>query len=113
MIPHFAIRRAFSSVPLDYSFSARAARPGQALGGSVEVRKSRWIFPGTPATLPLLEINLVSAGFWNTFLSVDIVPDVDVVITTDRPSLRSFRTLLLLISLVIATAAAMVVIVCR
>ena len=35
------------------------------------------------------------------------------VITTDRPSLRSFRTLLLLISLVIATAAAMVVIVGR
>lgn len=36
-----------------------------------------------------------------------------MVITTDRHSLRSFRTLLLLISLVIATAAAMVVIVCR
>lgn len=32
------IRRAFSSVPMDYRFSARVASPGQVLGGSVEIR---------------------------------------------------------------------------
>ena len=57
---------------------------------------------------------------WKASIVRNLIRVVDVfgfylvaVITTDRPSLRSFRTLLLLISLVIATAAAMVVIVCR
>ncbi len=39
------IRRAFSSVPMDYRFSARAAVPCEALSGSVEVKKSQWIIP--------------------------------------------------------------------
>ncbi|MBI3918608.1 MAG: hypothetical protein HY322_16570 [Betaproteobacteria bacterium] len=74
------IRRAFSSIPMDYRFSARAAIPGETLGGTVEIRKSRWILPGSPANLPLQPSNIVSAGFWNTFVSVDVIPEVDAIV---------------------------------
>ena len=104
------VRRALSSVPMDYRFSARAAIPGQVMGGSVEVRKSSWIFPGQPVKLPLQENNVVSAGLWNTFMSVDVVPDVDVVITTGS-RIRGLRTILLLAFVVIAIAIAVATIV--
>jgi hypothetical protein len=103
------VRRAFSSVPMDYSFSARAATPGQTVSGTVEIRKSRWIIPGSPTTRPLQENNVVSAGLWNTFMSVDVVPDVDVVIATEGRRIRNLRTILLLAVVVVAIAAAMVV----
>lgn len=100
------IRRALSSVPIDYRFSVRPAILGQALAGSVEVRKSRWIIPGTPVTFPLQPDNVVSAGLWNTFMSVDVVPDVDVVITTSSWSIRSLRVILLLAVVIVAMSAA-------
>ena len=103
------IRRAFSSVPMDYAFSARAATPGQTMSGAIEIRKSRWIVPGLPMKLPLQENNVVSAGFWTTFMSVDVVPDVDVVITTERRGSRKLRPILIIALLVIAIAAAMAV----
>ncbi len=101
------IRRAFSSVPIDYTFSVTAAKPGQPVSGTVEIRKSRWIIPGSPVTLPLQENNTVSAGFWNTFMSVDVVPAVDVVITTGGWSIHNLRTILLLAVVVVVIAAAM------
>ena len=103
------VRRAFSSVPVDYRFGARAERSGQRLAGVVEVRKSSWILPGTPVQTPLEANNLVSAGFWNTFMSVDVIPDIDTVITLERRSIRYLRTLLLLSLLVVAVAVAMIV----
>lgn len=103
------IRRAFSSMPVDYQFSARAVIPGETLGGIVEIRKSRWIFPGAPVKLPLQASNVVSAGLWNTFVSVDVIPEVNAVITTEGRRMRNLRPILLLALLVIALAVAMIV----
>jgi hypothetical protein len=104
------IRRAFSSVPMDYRFSARAEKADQPLVGRVEIRKSRWVIPGSPATLPLQHSNVVSAGFWNTFLSVDVISEVDVVLTTERRSGRGMGVILLLAIAVVVIAAATIVI---
>ena len=101
------IRRAFSSVPMDYSFSVTAAIPGETVSGTIEIRKSHWIIPGSPGTLPLQENNVVSAGLWNTFMSVDVIPDVDVVISTGGWSIRNLRTILLLAVVVVVITAAM------
>ena len=102
------IRRAFSSVPLHYRFSAKPAVPGQALSGSVEVKKSRWILPGPLEKHSLQENNVVTAGMWNTFMSVDVVPDVDIVITME--GWRLTRDIIpLLIAAAIVMAAAMIV----
>lgn len=103
------VRRAFSSVPMDYRFNARAAVPGAQLAGTVEVRKSRWILLGTRTTLPLQASNAVSAGFWNTFVSVDVVPDVDAFITFERRRVRNLRVLLFVVLLIFALAASFIV----
>ena len=103
------IRRSFSSVPLDYRFAARAEKPGQAISGIVEVRKSRWILPGAPSTQPLQAKNVVSAGFWNTFMSVDVVPEVDAMIAVEGRSLRNAGFLLVLAGVVVAAAVAILV----
>jgi hypothetical protein len=103
------VRRSFSSVPLDYRFSARPAVPGEPLAGIVEVRKSRWIFPGPRTSHPLPVTNVVSAGFWNTFVSVDAVPDVDAVITLEQQRALNLRPLLFVALLIAAFALAMIV----
>ena len=102
------IRRAFSSVPMEYRFQARAAKPGQAVSGTVEVRKSRWILPGVPTTQPLQATNVVSAGFWNTFVSVDVVPAVESVITIDSKSLRHGTAILLMAVVIVIAACALI-----
>ncbi len=105
------VRRAFSSVPMDYRFSARAAEPGRNLSGRVLVRKSRWIFPSPPATLPLLAENVVHAGFWTTFLAVEVVADVDVVLRVDEKRLaRGGMSILLLAAGILAVAVALMLI---
>ena len=103
------VRRSFSSVPMDYRFNARAAVPGSTLTGIVEIRKSRWILRGSRTTQPLQANNVVAAGFWNTFVSVDAVPDVDAVITLET-GVRNRRPLLLAALLIVALAAATIVI---
>jgi hypothetical protein len=103
------VRRAFSSVPINYAFGVRTAVPGQTVSGTVEIRKSQWIIPGTPTKQPLQQSNVVTAGLWNTFMSVDVVPDVDVVITTGW-RIRNLRPILLLAVAVIVIAAAMIIV---
>lgn len=100
------IRRAFSSVPMDYAFSVSVTQPGKTLSGHVEIRKSRWILPGALTTVPLQEKNVVSAGLWNTFMSVDVVSDVDVVISTGSRGIRNLWVILSLAVLIIAMAGA-------
>ena len=103
------IQRAFSSVPMDYRFHARPEKPGETLAGTIEVRKSRWILPGSPVTRPLEASNLVQAGFWNTFLSVYVVPGVDAVVEVEGSSVRHLPTILLISIAVVIVAAAILV----
>ena len=103
------IRRSFSSVPMDYRFSARAKAPGDRLAGVVEIRKSRWIIPGPSTAHPLQATNVVSAGFWNTFVSVDVIPNVDAVITIEGRGVRNLRPLLLVALLIVALAISFIV----
>jgi len=94
---------------MDYRFSARAAIPGETLGGTVEIRKSRWILPGSPANLPLQPSNIVSAGFWNTFVSIDVIPEVDAIVIVEDRRIRHLNWLML-IGLLIVLAAAVVIV---
>ena len=103
------IRRSFSSMPMDYRFSARASSPHDRLAGVVEIRKSRWIVPGRRTAHPLLANNVASAGFWNTSVSVDVMPDIDAVITIEERRVRSLRPLLLLALLIAILSASFIV----
>ena len=75
------IRRQFSSLVTTYTFDVIPTIPDSDLVGIVEVQGSDWIFPKSPQRMPLQSRNRVTAGMWDTFFSVYVISDVDVVIS--------------------------------
>ena len=92
------IRRRFSSLAMTYTFDAFPTRQDNYLTGIVEIKGSDWIFPKPAKKIPLQSSNTVMAGVWDTFFSVYVIPEVDVVIT--MPS-KSFGGLLWVIGMVV------------
>ena len=72
--------------------------PNGDLAGSVEIKGSNWIFPKAIERLPLQPTNTFTASVLDTFFSVYVIPEVDIVISL--PS-KSFGGLLWLIGLVV------------
>jgi hypothetical protein len=68
------------SIPIDFDFTVTPLQAQQSLAGYLEVSSSTWIFPGTPQRMVLQPRHQVRRGFWNTFFTLAIVPDVDVQI---------------------------------
>ena len=73
-------RRNFSSVPAQLHFEAIAAN-GHPPEGTIEIRGSQWIFPKSPQQQPLQVMNIVEAGFWDTFFAIVVTADTDLTIT--------------------------------
>lgn len=96
------IRRRFSSLAMTYTFDAFPMRQDTYLTGTVEIKGSDWIFPKPAKRMPLQSSNTVMAGVWDTFFSVYVIPEVDVVIT--MPS-KSFGGLPWVIGMVVMVAA--------
>lgn len=46
--------------------------------GECEVKKSAWIFPGTPVRGPLAPMMTFERGYWNTFFRVRVFPTKDL-----------------------------------
>ncbi len=51
--------------------------------GEFEEKKSSWIFPGAPRRGRLTARMTFDRGYWNTFYSVRVRPDADVVATIE------------------------------
>lgn len=92
------VRRQFSSLVTTYTFDAAPILPNSYLTGTVEIKGSNWIFPKSIERVPLQPSNTVTAGVWDTFFSIYVIPEIDVVISL--PS-KSFGGLLWLIGLVV------------
>ena len=96
------IRRQFSSLTTTYTFDAAPMIQNSHLVGTVEIKGSNWIFPKPVQRAPLQPSNVVTAGVWDTFFSVYVFPEVDVVISL--PS-KSFGGLLWGIGLIVVVVA--------
>ncbi len=96
------IRRQFSSLATTYTFEAVPVSGD--LAGTVEIKGSDWIFPKSAKRVPLQPSNRVTAGVWDTFFSVYVIPEVDVVVTLPSKSLNSLPWLLGLLLVVIVVA---------
>lgn len=72
------VSTSFAQMPkqFDVRFEGEAA-------GEAEVKKSSWIFPGTPTTVPLAATMAFERGYWNTFYRVRVRPQRDVVAVVD------------------------------
>jgi len=76
------IRRQFSSVPMDYRFSAQAVDADSEPSGSIEISRRRLFAKIPNETTQLKAENVVSAGLWDTFVTVTVHADRDLVITS-------------------------------
>lgn len=83
-------RRRFSSVPTKICFEAIAV-DGQQPKGEVEIRGSNWIFPKSPSRQPLQAMNVVSVGFWDTFLAIAVTAHTDLSITLPLRQFKDYR----------------------
>lgn len=102
------IHRQFSSLVTTYTFDAAPAIEGGYLAGTVEIRGSSWIFPKSATQMPLQSQNTVTAGYWDTFFAVYVIPEVDVVITLPSKSFGSWLWLILLMAVVVGGAIVLV-----
>ncbi|MEL6131341.1 MAG: hypothetical protein AAFR24_15575 [Cyanobacteria bacterium J06627_3] len=100
------IRRQFSSLVTTYTFDVAPVIQNNHLAGTVEIKGSNWIFPKPVQRMPLQPSNVVTAGFWDTFFSVYVFPEVDVVISL--PS-KSFGGPLWVIGFIVIMVAVAVV----
>lgn len=99
------VKRQFSSVPMEYHFQARPADPNAPLKGRVEIDRNK-IFSHPPKeSLPLTENNTISAGFWDTFVTVTVTAEEDLVVCSKRMPGKSILPILLIALLVVAIAA--------
>jgi len=99
------------SIPMEFDYAIEPATPGTPLEGLMEVTASQWILPQAPKQFPLETRHRIKRGMWNTFFTITIIPDVDVVVTQPedssgggKPSM--FLWLILAIAVLIVVAAA-------
>ncbi|MBX0326455.1 hypothetical protein K2Z83_01940 [Oscillochloris sp. ZM17-4] len=71
---------AFVQMPWDWTVTFTAPDGGAIVGEVVEKRTS-WIFPNPPETRTLEPVMPFRRGWWNTFYSVRVRPERDVVAT--------------------------------
>ena len=98
------------SIPIDFDFTVTPVHSGQMLTGYLEVRASAWIIPGAPEQIRLLPRHQLRRGFWNTFYTLTIVPEVDVQIMpvlADRASSTSMFNLVIITAIVVIAVASL------
>lgn len=97
-------QRRFSSMPMTYRFEASPSSESDSLSGTVEIHRSAWIFSKDPYTQSLKHTNSIEAGFWDTFLSIYVIPDSDTNISFERKPSRSFTWVIVLALLIVVAA---------
>ena len=102
------VKRQFSSVPMEYRFSAQATAEGNDPAGRIEICRRRVLSKLPTETLPLLAENTVAAGFWDTFVTVTVHADQDLVISSKQRFPGKSLLLILLIALGVIVVAALI-----
>jgi len=69
---------AFVQMPWSWTVSF-TAEDGGAVAGEVVEKRSSWIFPNPPMTMPLAPVMSFERGWWNTFYSVRVKPTRNVI----------------------------------
>lgn len=69
--------RRFSSMPTQYRFEARAAGT-DTLAGTIHIVVRQLIFRKPDVTLPLHEMNMIEAGYWDTFVTIYVTAETDL-----------------------------------
>ncbi|TDR20596.1 hypothetical protein [Marinicella litoralis] len=100
--------RSFSSVPMTYEFTAMA-KQGFELLGRVEVHAKGGLRKKQVRFSQLQTSNTVKASLWDTFLTIYVVADADLKVTTPKRKMNALRFTLVMALLVIVVASAIVI----
>ncbi len=68
----------FVQIPNGWVVTFSIAGDGVITGEVIEKRSS-WIFPGEPKVMPLEPVMTFERGWWNTFYSVRVKPEHDLI----------------------------------
>lgn len=90
------------SIPMEFDFTVAPLREGEELRGELEVTASSWIVPGEPRRMPLQSRHQVKRGFFNTFFTLAIIPEVDVMVTPVNKGFGGNSAFLIVISVLVA-----------
>jgi hypothetical protein len=77
---------AFVQLPWGWTVTFSATDGGE-IEGEIMEKRSSWIFPGAPATLPLTPVMEFHRGWFNTFYSVRVKPARDTIAEITRSSM--------------------------
>ena len=98
-------KRSFSSVPMRYTFSAKAVG-SEALSGSLEIHRKRTIFSTVVESIELKPNNVVHASIWDTFVTIYVQANNDLKITLPKRDFKALKWLLVLTAWLIVVAVA-------
>ena len=76
----------FTAVPSVWTVRLEPARAGGQLSGKITEKRTLWIFPGSEETRDLAPEVRIVRRWINTFYSVKVKPDSEVVATLVRDS---------------------------
>lgn len=93
-----------NSMTMTYRFSASPVADNAAPSGTVEVKGSNWIFPGSTTTQPLEAHNSVTKSMWNVFFSVHVTPDQDLEIELEGGQMKAPLVIAVLVGGIILAA---------
>ena len=100
--------RSFSSVPMNYEFSAEPTGPG-GLKGTLEVHRKKSLAKKSVSATQLNHHNSVRASMWDTFVSIYVIAESDLTVSLPKRKLGSLRMVLGLVMVTVALAAIIIV----
>jgi hypothetical protein len=96
-----------NSIAATYEFTATCELSNHTPTGTIDIRGSNWIFPKASTIQPLQVENTVSKSMWDTFFSVYVSSDHDVIITMKNQQVDKLW-MIIAIAIVVMVAAASV-----
>lgn len=100
--------RSFSSVPMNYEFSAEPM--GQCeLNGTLEIHRQRSLAKKSVTSSRLQQKNSVRASMWDTFVTIYVVAEEDLKVTVPKRQLASLKLMVGLTVLLVAIASVMMI----
>jgi hypothetical protein len=72
----------FVQIPMSWTVRFESA-DGESFTGEVQEKRSSWIFPNPPTSRTLESKMRFQRGWWNTFFTVKVKPDRDLMARID------------------------------
>lgn len=98
---HEIVKVLFDSVPDDFNFTVEPLAGDEELTGKVEVTGSIWLFRREPVAHELLPTNSFHKNFWDSYFTIEVIPDQDVRIILDENKFKVINLILVVAGIIV------------